>query len=158
MAKDISKFLLKIEDEATWDSVMEQSDTKLVVVDIHQEWCGCCESVHPSMSRVLIDYDEVEARFAYCTASIAKVGSKIQPTLPTEQHINLEKNGCLPLFGVYKVHWVLLHVESIPCVYLTLLYLIFLQGRTCIALVVGVDSPTLLLQIAQNMPDKPVKE
>lgn len=103
MAKDISKFLFKIEDEAMWDQAMEQSDTKLVVVDIHQDWCGCCEAIHPSMSRVLIDYEEIEQRFLYCTASIAKVGSKIQPSLPSDSHINLEKNGCLPLFGVYKV-------------------------------------------------------
>jgi hypothetical protein len=103
MAKDISKVLFKIEDEASWDQVMENSDTKLVVIDIHQEWCGCCEAIHPSMSRVLIDYDEIEARFQYCTASIAKVGAKLQASLPSDCHINLEKNGCLPLFGVYKV-------------------------------------------------------
>jgi hypothetical protein len=103
MAKDISKVLFKIEDEAMWDHVMEVSDTKLVVVDIHQDWCGCCEAIHPSMSRVLLDYDECEQRFLYCTASIAKVGAKVQPTLPSDSHINLEKNGCLPLFGVYRV-------------------------------------------------------
>ena len=103
MAKDISKFLLKIEDDATWDSVMEMSDSKLVVVDIHQDWCGCCEAIHPSMSRVLLDYDEIEERFAYCTASIAKVGPKIQASLPSDCHVDLEKNGCLPLFGVYRV-------------------------------------------------------
>jgi hypothetical protein len=103
MAKDISKVLFKIEDEAMWDHVMEVSDTKLVVVDIHQDWCGCCEAIHPSMSRVLLDYDECEQRFLYCTASIAKVGAKVQSTLPSDSHINLEKNGCLPLFGVYRV-------------------------------------------------------
>ena len=103
LIRDISKVLFKIEDEAMWDSAMEQSDSKLVIIDIHQEWCGCCEAVHPSMSRVLVDYDEVEARFLYCSASIGKVGAKIQHSLPTESHINLEKNGCLPLFGVYRV-------------------------------------------------------
>ena len=32
------------------------------------------------------------------------------------------------------------------------------QNKVCISVVVGVDSPTLLLQISQNMPEKPVKE
>ena len=103
MARDISKFLFKIEDDSLWDHAMEQSETKLVVIDIHQEWCGCCESVLPSMSRVLVDYDEIENRFMYCTASIGKVGSKIQASLPNDSRIDLEKNGCLPLFGVYRV-------------------------------------------------------
>lgn len=103
MSKDITKVMYKIEDEAGWEHAMEQSESKLVVIDIHQDWCGCCEAVHPSMSRVLIDYDDCDQRFLYCTASIAKVGSKIQPSLPADSHINLEKNGCLPLFGIYKV-------------------------------------------------------
>lgn len=103
MARDISKVLYRIEDEAGWEHAMEQSDSKLVVIDIHQEWCGCCEAVHPSMSRVLIDYDEIEQRFLYCTASIGKVGAKIQASLPNDSHVNLEKNGCIPIFGVYRV-------------------------------------------------------
>lgn len=103
MARDISKILFKIEDDSLWDHAMEQSDSKLVVVDIHQEWCGCCESVHPSINRVLLDYDECDARFMYCTASIGKVGAKIQASLPSDSRIDLEKNGCLPLFGVYRV-------------------------------------------------------
>ena len=103
MSKDIAKVLFKIEDETMWEHALEQSESKLVVIDIHQEWCGCCEAIHPSMSRVLIDYDEIEARFLYCTASIGKVGAKIQAALPTDNHIHLEKNGCLPLFGIFRV-------------------------------------------------------
>mmetsp|Transcript_2806 Transcript_2806/g.4301 ORF Transcript_2806/g.4301 Transcript_2806/m.4301 type:complete len:134 (-) Transcript_2806:674-1075(-) len=133
MAKDISKIIYAIEDEAMWDHAMEQSEEKLVVVDIHQDWCGCCEAIHPSISRVLMDYDECESRFMYCSASIGKVAEKIKAVLPADSNIDLEKNGCLPLFGV-------------------------IRGKTCIMTVVGVDSPTLLQQITQNMPDKPVKE
>jgi hypothetical protein len=158
MAKDISKVLFKIEDEATWDQVMEISDTKLVVIDIHQEWCGCCEAIHPSMSRVLIDYDEIEARFLYCTASIAKVGAKLQAALPSDCHINLEKNGCLPLFGVFKVRNCFELHSNRSLTFHFNSFLIPLQGKTCLSVVVGLDSPTLLLQIAQNMPEKPVKE
>lgn len=156
MARDISKVLIKIEDDAMWDQMMELSDTKLVVVDIHQEWCGCCESVHPSMSRVLVDYDEIEARFQYCTASIGKVGTKIQASLPSDSRIDLEKNGCLPIFGVYRVRDIISDISLCFTPYDAFIFV--LQGRTCIAAIVGVDSPTLLMQIAQNMPEKPAKE
>jgi hypothetical protein len=106
MSKDISKFMTKIEDDATWESIVEQSEQKLVIIDCHQEWCGYCEAIHPSMSRVLLDYDGVEERFIYATASIGKVGAKMQASFPTDANINLEKNGCLPLFAVFRVSFV----------------------------------------------------
>jgi hypothetical protein len=101
--KNIANILIKIEDDASWDNVMELSETKLVAIDCHQEWCGCCEAMHPSMSRLLIDYDAAEERFVYATASIGKVGPKIQHSFPSDANINLEKNGCLPLFALFRV-------------------------------------------------------
>lgn len=86
-----------------WDSIIEQSEQKLVVVDCHQEWCGYCEAIHPSMSRVLLDYDNIEERFVYASASIGKLASKMQASFPNDANINLEKNGCLPLFAVFRV-------------------------------------------------------
>lgn len=111
MAKDISKVLIKIEDDQTWDSMVEQSETKLVVIDCHQEWCGNCEAILPSLSRVLLDYDNAEDRFVYCAASIGKVGAKIQAALPADSNINLEKNGCLPIFAVFRVRVLSLPVK-----------------------------------------------
>ncbi len=103
MSKDISKVIIKVEDEAGWDALMDISETKLLVVDCHQEWCGYCEAIHPSISRVYLDFDGAEERFAYASASIGKVGAKVQATFPTDAHVNLEKNGCLPIFAVYRV-------------------------------------------------------
>lgn len=103
MARDIAKVLMKIEDETMWDQVMEASMTKLVMMDCHQEWCGMCDSMHPTMNRVLLDYDEIDERFLYAAASIGKVGDKIQSSLPQDLNIDLEKNGCLPLFAFYRV-------------------------------------------------------
>lgn len=103
MAKDISKFIIKLEDDAAWDAIIETSATKVVVIDIHQDWCGPVEAILPSMTRVMLDYDNAEERFQYCTASIGKLREKIQPALPSEAKIDLEKNGCLPLFAVFRV-------------------------------------------------------
>lgn len=103
MAKDITKFMQKVEDENAWDQILELSATKVVVVDCHQDWCGYVEAVLPSMTRVMIEYDNAEDRFQYCTASISKLGAKIQAVLPSDAKIDLEKNGCLPLFAVFRV-------------------------------------------------------
>lgn len=131
--KSIANVMVKIEDDATWDSIMETSEQKLIVVDCHQDWCGCCEAMFPSMSRLLLDYDAAEERFTYCAASIGKVGAKIQKSFPSDVNIKVEENGCLPLFALYR-------------------------NKSCLGVIVGVDSPTLLVQIATNIPDKPVKE
>ena len=95
--------MLVIEDETLWDTMLEHSESRLVVIDLHQEWCGYCDAIHPSISRMFLDYDECEARFLYCSASIGKLGAKIQPFLPTDSHIDLVKNGCLPLFALVRV-------------------------------------------------------
>ncbi len=153
MARDISKVLIKIEDDAAWDTMIDQSTSKLIVVDCHQDWCGCCEAIHPSLNRILLDYDGVEDRFAYYTASMGKVGAKIQSSLPTESHISLEKNGCLPLFAVFRVSF-----RFYPVLQFFIDVFIRWQHKECITVVCGVDSPTLLQQIAQNIPDKPTKE
>lgn len=107
MSRDINKFITKIEDEQQWESVVDQSESKLVIIDCHQEWCGNCEAILPSMTRVLLDYDNIDERFVYATASIGKVGGQIQAAFPQDAHISLEKNGCLPLFGVFRVRYTL---------------------------------------------------
>ena len=38
MAKEISKIIIKIEDDQSWDSMIDLSESKLVVIDCHQEW------------------------------------------------------------------------------------------------------------------------
>lgn len=140
MAKDVSKLMLVIEDEMLWDTMLDHSESRLVVIDLHQEWCGYCDAIHPSISRMFLDYDECEARFLYCSASIGKLGAKIQPFLPTDSHIDLVKNGCLPLFALVRVslahlaHYISFHLMSIifslvfyACISLTLYSMVMLE-------------------------------
>ena len=54
MAKDITKVLIKIEDETSWNSIIESSEERLVIVDIHQDWCGYCEAIHPTLARLFV--------------------------------------------------------------------------------------------------------
>ena len=44
--------LIKIEDETGWQSMLEASDKMLVILDVHQDWCGPCEAIHPTLLRV----------------------------------------------------------------------------------------------------------
>jgi thiol-disulfide isomerase/thioredoxin len=125
--KNISNILFAVNDPHHWHSTLALSEHKLVVVDIHLGWCGNCEAILPTMSRLLIDYEKCEERFAYCTADRSKFELLIQESFPTEFGINLKQIGCVPMFAVYK-------------------------DQACVAVVQGVDTPTLLSHIAIHMP------
>jgi hypothetical protein len=103
------------------------------VVDVHQDWCGLCEAIHPTILRIFVDYDNAEGRLVYSSANIAKLGGIIQAALPSDSHVNLEKNGCIPIFALFR-------------------------SKTCMSVIVGVDGPLLLQQISLNIPDKVSKE
>jgi len=104
---------------------------QLVFVDLHQDWCGVCDALHPTLTRVFQEYDQCELRMKVYSASIGKLGDHIQKTLPSDSAMHLDKNGCLPLFALYRY-------------------------KACVGLISGVDAPTILSQIATNIPDKPV--
>jgi len=127
LLKSISNILFPVNDSNHWHSTLALSEEKVIVVDIHQGWCGHCEAILPTMSRLLIDYDQCESRLAYCTADRDKFGSLIQESFPTEFGIDLKTMGCVPLFAVYR-------------------------DQACVAVVQGVDTPTLLGHIAIHIP------
>ena len=127
---DVTKVMVRVEDEESWTQLMQESENKLVVVDIHQDWCGNCEAILPTMSRLYVDYDSCKDRFQYATANSSKLETTISEALKQQDaKIDLKAQGCLPLFGVFK------------------------KG-SCVATVKGVDSPNLLNQISTYMPEK----
>ena len=133
MAKDITKQVNKLESETDWQALMAVSENKLVVVDIYSEWCGPCEAMLPTFARVFVEFEGADERLAIASASIAKLASVIQPTLPREQPIiNLDKHGCLPIFAIYR-------------------------HKSCIGIVSGPDASQLLNQITLNIPERPDK-
>jgi hypothetical protein len=80
-----------------------------------------------------MDYDNAEGRLVYSSANIGKVGALIQSSFPSDSHVVLEKNGCIPIFALFR-------------------------SKTCVSVIVGVDGPLLLQQISMNIPDKASKE
>jgi len=79
--------------ESNWDFWMEQSNNKLVVVDIHKTWCGPCEVMNPTFRRVFLELDSAESRLQFLTADSSQVSAL------AEHH---ENSSCKPLFKLYK--------------------------------------------------------
>lgn len=87
------------------------------VVDCHQDWCGPCDAVAPTLQRLFIDYDHASERLMLATVSytsdmtasggspcgVSPLGDKIQAIIPAAAKLNLETQGCLPLFLCLRV-------------------------------------------------------
>jgi thiol-disulfide isomerase/thioredoxin len=69
----------KISSMADYNSLLETSKTKLVVVDFSATWCGPCRFIHPIYEKMAaenpdvafaeVDVDEVEDVRCFCASS-----------------------------------------------------------------------------------------
>ncbi len=137
---------------------------------MHQEWCGPCEAIGPTLQRMFTDYDNADSRMKLASASftsdqsatggqptsVSPLGQKIQAIIPHDARVNLETHGCLPLFLVLRVSFYYFIILSSNC--FMLCYDVSIQFKTCVGVTIGVDAPTLLQQITLNIPDYKPKE
>lgn len=93
--------------------------------------CGPCEAIHPTCVRVLLDYDDADNKVTFASASVNKLGTILQASFSSECTVPLDKNGCSPVFAMYRNH-------------------------VCVAVLTGVDAPQFLTQIDMNIPGKSV--
>ncbi|KAF1324407.1 Brefeldin a-inhibited guanine nucleotide-exchange protein 1, partial [Globisporangium splendens] len=61
------ELVTKVKDAEHWGQLREASDKKLLVVDVHKDWCGPCKIMEPTYKRLSVDIDQVEKRVAFAT-------------------------------------------------------------------------------------------
>lgn len=121
-------FNLEIVDEAERiDALIQESQDKLVLIDCHMGWCGPCDALSPTLSKLMNDFDRADERLAFASANLDKYAERLQATLPEENSPTLEKNGCLPVFLAYRF-------------------------GSCIGIIQGVDGPALQDLVEINIP------
>ena len=144
MDRDKKAPVLKIDDvNVTWQSIIDDSQDKLIgkqtsfswsmssftmwvifnlyiyilVIDCHQEWCGPCDAIGPTLQRLYLDFDHGDERIALATISytcdqsaqggppcgVSPLGEKLQAIIPAAAKLKLENHGCLPLFLCVRV-------------------------------------------------------
>ena len=92
MGKGGPAFNLEIVDEEERiDALIQESHEKLVLLDCHMGWCGPCEALSPTLSKMMNDFDKADERLAIASANLDKYAGKLQETLPEENSPKLEK-------------------------------------------------------------------
>jgi len=116
-----------ISDAKQYDELIQASQDKVVIVDLHMDWCGPCSALTATYNKVVMDYEDAKDRVVFASCNYEKIEDKIQSTLPADTPVQLKKHGSLPLLAVYRF------------------------GAN-IGLLPGVDGPALLAIIDINIP------
>ena len=70
---------LVTENPEEWEmKVLQMSEEKLVVVDVHQDWSGPCEATFPTFSRIFMDTNAAEDRLAVYSGCLQHWQDQIQ--------------------------------------------------------------------------------
>ena len=59
-----------IADAEAFGAYLEKSETVLVVMDVHQNWCGPCDTMKPTYNSIFNEIDNCEDKVAFTTADI----------------------------------------------------------------------------------------
>eukprot|EP01029_Cantina_marsupialis_P028367 TRINITY_DN776067_c0_g1_i1.p1 TRINITY_DN776067_c0_g1~~TRINITY_DN776067_c0_g1_i1.p1 ORF type:complete len:131 (+),score=31.52 TRINITY_DN776067_c0_g1_i1:63-455(+) len=125
--KDLVK---PVTSEEHFRSLIEDSERKLVIFDVHKAWCGPCSVMKSTIDRAYLDLEKGDDRiiFASCDSSF----------LPEEEANVLRekgflKEGCKPLFLGYK-------------------------HKMLVGAIDGADAPALMSTISENVFPVPEKE
>ncbi|KAL8009059.1 putative Thioredoxin domain-containing protein [Plasmopara halstedii] len=70
----------KVRDAEHWTQVLESSDKKLVVVDVHKDWCGSCKIMEPTYKRIATEIDHAERRLVFATLNVGLNVDEIEDT------------------------------------------------------------------------------
>jgi thioredoxin-like negative regulator of GroEL len=112
------------------------SNERLVVVDVHQEWCGPTVAIMSFLNQLWIDLDDANRKISLYTLALdesspemAKIVKRLQAICDPD--VKIAQQGCKPLFLV-------------------------LRNGMCVGTVDGVNTPSLSMYMKLHLP-KPVK-
>ncbi len=57
-----------ITDAEAFGSYLEKSETQLIVMDVHQNWCGPCDTMKPTYNSIFNEINDCENKVVFTTA------------------------------------------------------------------------------------------
>jgi hypothetical protein len=82
-------------------AITEKSTTSVVILDVHEEWCGStAAAMGASMLQIFSEYEESSERIFLCSIETsAEVQAVLKPFVPD---VKFDKQGCRPLYIVFR--------------------------------------------------------
>jgi len=110
----------------------ELSQTKVVVIDVHDEWCGANLAIVQFYSQMWLEFPDPDSRIGLFSVSkeIPEIYDAFKTCCP---HVKVAQQGCRPLFLVFRLGQLM---ESVD----------------------GVNAPHLRSVVSTNLPKLPPKE
>ena len=148
--------IIALDSDEAFQAAVEQSTKFLIVVDIHQGWCGPCTTMEPIYNKAFIELDRAEERLKFFTIDAEKLSAESRKGLPVS-------DSCKPLFVVFKVRCANprhrrpgappgpLTTSTPPPLYPT-------QNKAPVTKVLGALAPELETSIMDNVPEAPKDE
>lgn len=104
-ARRARQIVSALSDDSAYKAAVAESDKILVVIDVHQSWCGPCTVMESIYRKVYLELDKAEDRVKFYTMD----ESKMTP----EQKQGLPLHGCKPLFIVFKQRVMLAKIPGV---------------------------------------------
>jgi len=54
--------------DEVWEELLKDSDSKLVIIDVHMDWCGPCDATRPCFNKSLVTYKKALKRMSFYSA------------------------------------------------------------------------------------------
>ena len=123
-----------IADAEAFGAYLEKSETILVVMDVHQNWCGPCDTMKPTYNSIFNEIDNCEDKVAFTTADIKALTPQLVELMATKpSDLDLANHGCMPFFLLVK-------------------------NKVVVAIVLGADVPTLRDNVVLYAPEDEAAE
>ncbi|CAM9887983.1 unnamed protein product [Ascophyllum nodosum] len=100
------------------------------VIDCHQDWCGPCETLHPTFYKIYLETPESDDRCMFLEVDLEKFADRIQAILPKDCCVDLAGHGCMP-------------------------FIVLLKAGAAVSTVLGCDAPAILREVNKHMPPLP---
>ena len=117
-------------NQAEFDRLItETSMERIVLVDVHQVWCGQTLAIMPFLNQLWVDLEDAPGKIHLASLAVdddkQALLKRIQQVCDPD--IKVAKQGCRPLFRIFK------------------------QGQ-CVATVDGVNSPVIRMYLDLHLP------
>ena len=122
---------------AALEAVIPNSESKVIIVDVHKNWCGPAIAIMSFMNQIWSDYDDANSRIGFHTISIESTPDMVKKiqTYVAAAHsdVKVANHGCKPLFIVFR------------------------KGE-CVGVVDGLNTPELSSLVSLHIPKMKAKE